>query len=249
MGRNRSAVLELAVLGVLHRTPMHGYELRKQITSVLGLFRALSYGSLYPCLHELLAAGLIAEEHDENRAGPYHRGRPAASRPAGAEGVPADGRRQGTAAGPPRRGRSRGVGRRRVRSSLRVFRADEGRRTAPDPRGAAQPARGAHGVHPGGSDANQGARGQLHPGTAPAWPGVSGTRSPVAERADRLRAARPANQKTFPIRSHPDGQGTHRHRVASSFTWLDPPLRFTLSRISLSAALMRTAGLVTGSSF
>src|SRR5580693_8003082 len=65
MGRNRSAVLELAVLGVLHRTPMHGYELRKQITSVLGLFRALSYGSLYPCLHELLAAGLIVEEHDE----------------------------------------------------------------------------------------------------------------------------------------------------------------------------------------
>jgi DNA-binding PadR family transcriptional regulator len=64
VGRNRSAVLELAVLGVLHRTPMHGYELRKQITSVLGLFRALSYGSLYPCLHELLAAGLIAEEHD-----------------------------------------------------------------------------------------------------------------------------------------------------------------------------------------
>jgi DNA-binding PadR family transcriptional regulator len=65
VGRNRFAVLELAVLGLLHRTPMHGYELRKQLTSVLGLFRALSYGSLYPCLHELLAAGLIAEEHDE----------------------------------------------------------------------------------------------------------------------------------------------------------------------------------------
>jgi len=65
VGRNRFAVLELAVLGLLHRTPMHGYELRKQLTNVLGLFRALSYGSLYPCLHELLAAGLIAEEHDE----------------------------------------------------------------------------------------------------------------------------------------------------------------------------------------
>jgi DNA-binding PadR family transcriptional regulator len=65
VGRNRTAVLELAVLGLLRRTPMHGYELRKQLTSVLGLFRALSYGSLYPCLHELLAAGLIAEEHDE----------------------------------------------------------------------------------------------------------------------------------------------------------------------------------------
>jgi DNA-binding PadR family transcriptional regulator len=69
-------VLELAVLGLLHRTPMHGYELRKQITNVLGLFRALSYGSLYPCLHELLAAGLIVEEHDENDpAGPSRPGR------------------------------------------------------------------------------------------------------------------------------------------------------------------------------
>jgi len=66
-------MLELAVLGVLHRTPMHGYELRKQITSVLGLFRALSYGSLYPCLHELQAAGLITAEQDET-AGPAEAG-------------------------------------------------------------------------------------------------------------------------------------------------------------------------------
>jgi DNA-binding PadR family transcriptional regulator len=77
VGRNRYAVLELAVLGVLHRTPMHGYELRKQITNVLGLFRALSYGSLYPCLHELLAAGLIVEEHDEAaQPGPARAARP-----------------------------------------------------------------------------------------------------------------------------------------------------------------------------
>jgi DNA-binding PadR family transcriptional regulator len=47
---------------------MHGYELRKRLYTVLGAFRALSYGSLYPCLHELLAAGLIAEEHDEEEA-------------------------------------------------------------------------------------------------------------------------------------------------------------------------------------
>jgi DNA-binding PadR family transcriptional regulator len=65
VARNRSGVLELAVLGELHGTPMHGYELRKRLSTVLGAFRALSYGSLYPCLHELLAAGLIAEEHDE----------------------------------------------------------------------------------------------------------------------------------------------------------------------------------------
>jgi DNA-binding PadR family transcriptional regulator len=54
------------VLGLLHGTPMHGYELRKRLYTVLGAFRALSYGSLYPCLHELLAAGLIAEEHEED---------------------------------------------------------------------------------------------------------------------------------------------------------------------------------------
>ncbi|HET9974402.1 MAG TPA: PadR family transcriptional regulator [Streptosporangiaceae bacterium] len=74
MGRNRSGVLELAVLGLLHGTPMHGYELRKRLYTVLGAFRALSYGSLYPCLHELLAAGLIAEEHDEDRAPPSRAG-------------------------------------------------------------------------------------------------------------------------------------------------------------------------------
>jgi DNA-binding PadR family transcriptional regulator len=66
VGRNRSAVLELALLGLLHRTPMHGYELRKQLSSLLGTFRALSFGSLYPCLKELLAEGLIAEEHEDS---------------------------------------------------------------------------------------------------------------------------------------------------------------------------------------
>ena len=65
MGRNRTGVLEFAILGLLQGTPMHGYELSKQLATVLGAFRALSYGSLYPCLKELRADGLIAEEHDE----------------------------------------------------------------------------------------------------------------------------------------------------------------------------------------
>ena len=68
MGRNRSGVLELAVLGLLRETPMHGYELRKRLYTVLGAFRALSYGSLYPCLHELQAAGLITEDEPEPTA-------------------------------------------------------------------------------------------------------------------------------------------------------------------------------------
>ncbi|MCL2582315.1 MAG: PadR family transcriptional regulator [Streptosporangiales bacterium] len=60
-------MLEFAVLGLLHRTPMHGYELSKQLNMVLGTFRALSYGTLYPCLNKLYADGLIAKEEDENR--------------------------------------------------------------------------------------------------------------------------------------------------------------------------------------
>lgn len=62
MASQRSGVLELAVLGLLHETPMHGYELRKRLNAVLGAFRAFGYGSLYPCLKELLAQGMIAEE-------------------------------------------------------------------------------------------------------------------------------------------------------------------------------------------
>ena len=66
----RSRVLELAVLGLLHETPMHGYELRKRLNSMLGAFRAFGYGSLYPCLKLLLAQGLIAEEAPEGTAKP-----------------------------------------------------------------------------------------------------------------------------------------------------------------------------------
>jgi len=41
---------------------MHGYELRKQLTTKLGAFRAaISYGSLYPTLRRLQADGCITE--------------------------------------------------------------------------------------------------------------------------------------------------------------------------------------------
>lgn len=55
-------VLELAILGLLLESPMHGYELRKRLTGLLGAFRAFSYGSLYPALRRMQADGLIAEE-------------------------------------------------------------------------------------------------------------------------------------------------------------------------------------------
>ncbi len=57
----RGETLELAVLGLLHESPMHGYELRKQLNGVLGWSRVLSYGSLYPALKKMLKTGLIAE--------------------------------------------------------------------------------------------------------------------------------------------------------------------------------------------
>lgn len=57
-------MLELAVLGLLHEAPMHGYELRKRLTGLLGAFRAFSYGSLYPALRRLQADGLIVEDAD-----------------------------------------------------------------------------------------------------------------------------------------------------------------------------------------
>src|SRR5689334_3102803 len=55
-------LLELAILGLLLESPMHGYELRKRLTGLLGAFRAFSYGSLYPALRRMQADGLIVEE-------------------------------------------------------------------------------------------------------------------------------------------------------------------------------------------
>jgi len=57
----RGETIELAVLGLLHEGPMHGYELRKRLNLMLGWGRVLSYGSLYPALKKMLRAELIEE--------------------------------------------------------------------------------------------------------------------------------------------------------------------------------------------
>lgn len=54
-------MLEIAVLGLLHESPMHGYELRKRLAALFGTFRTFSYGSLYPTLRKLQQAGWITE--------------------------------------------------------------------------------------------------------------------------------------------------------------------------------------------
>jgi DNA-binding PadR family transcriptional regulator len=55
-------LLEIAVLGLLHESPLHGYELRKRLSALLGGLRTFSYGSLYPTLRRLSEAGWITEE-------------------------------------------------------------------------------------------------------------------------------------------------------------------------------------------
>jgi len=71
----RSGVLEFAILGLLHDAPMHGYELRKRLNAVMGSFRAISYGSLYPALKDLLDRGYIAEAGAADASAPVLSGR------------------------------------------------------------------------------------------------------------------------------------------------------------------------------
>ncbi len=71
----RGNVLELAILGMLQDSPMHGYELRKRLNGVLGTFRAISYGSLYPALRDLLDRGLIVEAGAADASAPVLSGR------------------------------------------------------------------------------------------------------------------------------------------------------------------------------
>ena len=58
----RGGAVELAVLGLLHESPMHGYELRKRVSALLGWGRVLSYGSLYPALKQMRRAGWLTED-------------------------------------------------------------------------------------------------------------------------------------------------------------------------------------------
>jgi DNA-binding PadR family transcriptional regulator len=53
-------VLELAILGLLTEEPLHGYELKKQLADTLGFASGVSFGSLYPALGRLEAAGAVA---------------------------------------------------------------------------------------------------------------------------------------------------------------------------------------------
>ena len=66
----KSSAVELAILGLLQESPLHGYELRKRLSTLLGALRAISYGALYPALKQLSEAGYITETGNETAPGP-----------------------------------------------------------------------------------------------------------------------------------------------------------------------------------
>lgn len=71
----RAQVLDLAILGLLQRGPVHGYAIRKRLSLALGPFRTLSYGSLYPALRGLTERGLIEAAEDPAAHGLGRRSR------------------------------------------------------------------------------------------------------------------------------------------------------------------------------
>lgn len=52
-------MLELAILGLLKESSMHGYQLKKRLSDTLGPFWQVSYGSLYPALKRLQRGGSV----------------------------------------------------------------------------------------------------------------------------------------------------------------------------------------------
>ena len=119
-------MLELAVLGLLLESPMHGYELRKRLTGLLGAFRAFSYGSLYPALRRMQADGLIVEDAAPDGAVKVRRARRVYQlTDAGKTALHRAGRRH----------RSAELHRRRLRRSPGLLQPHPGRGQDADPRG------------------------------------------------------------------------------------------------------------------
>jgi DNA-binding PadR family transcriptional regulator len=60
-------MLELALLGLLTDQPLHGYEMKKQLSELVGARAAVSFGSLYPALGRLEKAGYVRTVDEADR--------------------------------------------------------------------------------------------------------------------------------------------------------------------------------------
>ena len=71
-------MLDLAILGLLEEGDIHGYELRKRLSAMLGAFSSVSFGSLYPALRRLEESGAVAivfsDDVEDVDAGAYDTG-------------------------------------------------------------------------------------------------------------------------------------------------------------------------------
>lgn len=65
-GPRKSMIYELFILGELMGGPHHGYLLREILNWGLGPFRQVSWGALYPLIHQLERQGLIQPEAEAN---------------------------------------------------------------------------------------------------------------------------------------------------------------------------------------
>ena len=198
-------MLELAILGLLQETPMHGYELRKELATKLGTIRAaISYGTLYPTLKRLQTAGWITEtggrpvddpaDDQQTRPGclqDHCRGQGAVRRPA-------------------RPGRPGDVRRRRLRGALRLLRPHRPGHPAAHPRGPPPAHRGApRGPARRARPRRRPAR-RVHARTATPRTGRLRARGPLAGGAHHQRALRPRPGGTAgSLDSPPNRPGTH----------------------------------------
>ena len=103
-------MLDLAILGLLDREPLHGYELKKRLRALLGRTSSVSFGSLYPALARLEGEGAVS----------------AVDAPAHEPGIPATGALSGEVAAFRARRRPR-VGRRGTRGKKVYDITDAGR--------------------------------------------------------------------------------------------------------------------------
>jgi DNA-binding PadR family transcriptional regulator len=65
----RENTCQFAILGMLCREPMSGYDLRQAIERTVGHFWQESYGNLYPTLERMETEGLVALDREEHSPG------------------------------------------------------------------------------------------------------------------------------------------------------------------------------------
>lgn len=75
-----TVMLELAILGLLKEHQLHGYELKKRLAGELGFASGVSFGSLYPALARLEAAGAVEAVLPPDEAPPPSGSEQAAAR-------------------------------------------------------------------------------------------------------------------------------------------------------------------------